>query len=148
MAKKQLAQINIAHMKAPKDDPIMKEFVDFLDPINKLAEESPGFVWRLVGEPTEPSPWEDMVIINISVWEDIESLKHFTYHTVHSYFVKSRKKWFEHLGKPHYVMWWVEAGHIPTVAEAAGKLDFLEKNGPSPAAFTFAKSFTGNQIIK
>lgn len=144
MAKKQLAQINIAHMKAAKDDPIMKEFVDFLDPINKLAEESKGFVWRLVGEPTEPSPWHEMVIINLSVWEDIESLKDFTYNTAHSYFVRSRKKWFEHLGRPHYVMWWVAEGHIPSLAEAAEKLTLLETNGPSKDAFTFAHSFPAN----
>ncbi len=141
MAKKQLAQINIAHMKAAPNDPIMKEFVDFLNPINKLADESPGFVWRLVGEPNEPSPWNDMFIINMSVWEDIETLKDFTYNTAHSYFVRSRKKWFQHIGTPHYVLWWVEAGHIPTLAEAAEKLKMLEKEGATQNAFTFAKPF-------
>lgn len=144
MVTKQLAQINIAHMKAAQDDPIMKEFVDFLNPINKLAEESKGFVWRLVGEPSEPSPWNDMVIINMSVWADIESLKGFTYNTAHSYFVRSRKKWFEHLGRPHHVMWWVEEGHIPSLAEAAERLDLLSENGPSQDAFTFAHSFPAN----
>lgn len=138
----QLAQINIAHMKAAQNDPIMKEFVDFLDPINKLADESPGFIWRLVGEPTESAPWNDMVIINMSVWENIETLKDFTYNTAHSYFVRSRKKWFQHLGTPHYVMWWIEEGHIPTLAEAAEKLELLEKRGSSPEAFTFAKPFS------
>ncbi|MEM1123643.1 MAG: DUF3291 domain-containing protein [Bacteroidota bacterium] len=140
----QLAEINIAHMKAAQDDPIMKEFVDFLNPINQLAEESPGFVWRLVGEPTEPSPWHHMVIINMSVWESIEALKHFTYNTVHSYFVRSRKKWFEHMERPHYVMWWVEEGHIPTLAEATKKLELLDKNGPTQAAFTFARPFSSH----
>jgi len=145
MFKKQLAQINIAHMKAAKEDPIMKEFVDFLDPINKLAEESPGFIWRLVGEPEEPSPWKDMVIINMSVWENIETLKDFTYNTAHSYFVRSRKKWFQHLGTPHYVMWWVDEGHIPSLAEAAEKLKLLAQNGPTQEAFTFAKPFSTNR---
>ncbi len=144
MVKKQLAQINIAYMKAAQDDPIMKEFVDFLNPINKLAEESPGFIWRLVGESTEPSPWNDMVIINMSVWDNIETLKDFTYNTAHSYFVRSRKKWFQHLGTPHYVLWWVEAGHIPTLAEAAEKLDVLTQKGSSPEAFTFAKPFSAD----
>jgi len=141
MAKKQLAQINVARMKAAQDDPIMKEFVDFLDPINKLADESPGFIWRLVGEPTEPSPWSDMFIINMSVWEDIQTLKEFTYNTAHSYFVRSRKKWFQHLGTPHYVLWWVESGHIPTLTEASEKLELLANNGASYEAFTFAKPF-------
>ncbi|WP_019504412.1 DUF3291 domain-containing protein [Pleurocapsa sp. PCC 7319] len=42
-----LAQINIALMKAPLDNPIMAEFADALDKINEVAEASPGFVWRL-----------------------------------------------------------------------------------------------------
>ena len=141
MPKKYLAQINIAHMKAVKEDPIMKEFVDFLDPINKLAEESPGFIWRLVGEPNEATPWNNMVIINMSVWKNIETLKDFTYNTAHSYFVRSRKKWFQHLGTPHYVMWWINEGHIPTLAEAAEKLELLAQNGSTQDAFTFAKPF-------
>lgn len=138
---KQLAQINIARRKASLEDSMMKEFVDFLGPVNQLAEESPGFIWRLVTEPTAASPWDDMVIINMSVWKDIESLKHFTYKTVHSYFVKSRKKWFHHLDKPHYVMWWIEEGHIPTLEEAAEKLAFLDEHGASPAAFNFVNTF-------
>ena len=142
MAKKQLAQINIAQMKADKTDPIMKEFVDFLDPINKLADESNGFIWRLVDATTIASPWDnEMLIINMSIWEDIPALKNFTYHTAHSYFVKNRKKWFHILEQPHYVLWWVEAGHIPTLAEAAEKLHLLEQNGPTLDAFTFAHTF-------
>ena len=141
MANFQLAQINIAHMLGAKEDPIMKEFVDFLDPINQLADDSPGFVWRLVGEPTEPSPWPDRVIINMSVWESLEDLKNFTYHTVHSYFVRSRKKWFQHLGRPHYVLWWVPAGHIPTLAEAAVKLKQLDREGPTATAFNFQRTY-------
>ena len=78
-----LAEINIARMKGVNiDDPIMQEFVDNLDLINGLAESSPGFIWRLKDESdnaTDINPYNDeQVIVNVSVWEDIESLKQFT----------------------------------------------------------------------
>lgn len=41
-----LAQINIAKMLAPLEDPVMADFVNNLEPMNLLAEKSPGFVWR------------------------------------------------------------------------------------------------------
>ena len=91
----QLAQVNIARMKAPLDDPMMKEFFDFLGPINQLAEDSPGFIWRLKDEEGTSAvnlelPFDDqLLLLNMSVWEDFESLRMFTYKTVHSYFVKS-----------------------------------------------------------
>lgn len=147
MQKKQLAQINIARMKAPLDDPIMKEFVDFLDPINKLAEESPGFVWRLKDKDGGSStnidvPVEDeMIIINMSVWEDFESLKTYVYQTVHSYFVRSSKRWFDKMEKPHMALWWVDAGHEPTVEEALERLAMIENQGVGPEAFLFGKAY-------
>ena len=46
-----IAQVNIARMNAPLDDPIMEGFVARLDEINALADRSPGFVWRLQNDP-------------------------------------------------------------------------------------------------
>lgn len=150
MQKKQLAQINIARMQAPLDDPLMKEFVDFLAPINQLAEESPGFVWRLKDKDGGSStnielPIKDeMVIINMSVWEDLESLKSYVYQTVHSYFVRSSKRWFDKMEKPHMALWWIKVGHEPTVEEALERLAMLEKKGVGPDAFLFGKAFGPN----
>lgn len=147
MQKKHLAQINIARMKAPLDDPIMKEFVDFIAPINKLAEESPGFVWRLKDEEggssmnIEVPVKDDMIIINMSVWEDFDSLKTYVYQTVHSYFVRSSKRWFDKMDKPHMALWWVEAGHQPTVEEAFQRLSMIEREGVGPEAFLFGKTY-------
>ena len=45
-----LAQINLARLVAPLDDPKISEFVAQLAPINALADEAPGFVWRLKSE--------------------------------------------------------------------------------------------------
>ena len=139
----QLAQINIARMLAPLESEAMKEFRDFLAPVNLLAESSPGFVWRYRDENAFrfEMPWEDdMVIVNMSVWKDVESLKNFTYQTVHSYFLKSRKKWFHQLDHPHTVMWWVNDGYIPSLIEAKAKLDLLEKKGPTEDAFLFPQA--------
>ncbi len=147
MKKKHLAQINIAQMKAPLDDPIMKEFVDFINPINTLAEESPGFIWRLKDKDggssmnIEVPVQHEMIIINMSVWEDLESLKSYVYQTVHSYFVRSSKRWFDKMEKPHMALWWVDAGHEPTVAEAMERLAMIENDGAGPEAFLFGKTY-------
>ncbi|WP_343487904.1 DUF3291 domain-containing protein [Allomuricauda sp. d1] len=138
-----LAQANIARFKAPLTDPQMKEFVDFLEPVNRFAEESKGFVWRLKDEQGRPASYlespfkDDMMAINISVWEDVESFKNFVYGSVHSYFLRNKKKWFDLKGTSLFVMWWMPEGQMPTLDMAKEKLEALEANGPSPAAFTF-----------
>ena len=43
----QLAQINVGRIVAPVDDPRIADFIAQLDEVNRLAERSPGFVWRL-----------------------------------------------------------------------------------------------------
>lgn len=139
----QIAQINIAQMLAPLDSTTMKEFHDFLGPINLLAESSPGFVWRYRDEdhPDAAAPWDDnMLVVNMSVWASLEELQEFTYKTVHSYFIRSRKRWFHQLGHPHTVLWWVEDGHIPTLEEGKARLEQLERDGPTAAGFLFAQA--------
>lgn len=137
-----LAQANIAQFKARLDHPMMKEFVDFLDPVNKLAEESPGFVWRLKDEEGRPasyisSPFKnEMMAVNISVWEDIPSFKNFVYGTVHSYFLRNKKKWFDLNGTSQFVMWWMPAGEFPTIDLAKERLLELEENGDTPSSFS------------
>ncbi|MFJ4790482.1 DUF3291 domain-containing protein [Streptomyces sp. NPDC088794] len=39
------------------------------------------------------------------------------------------------------VLWWVPAGHRPTVAEAEERLLRLRADGPTPYAFTFRSPF-------
>jgi hypothetical protein len=145
MEKFHVAQINIARMKAPLDDPIMQAFVTGLDPINALADAAPGFVWRLQdesGDATSLRPFpDDYLIVNMSVWESVESLRLFTYKTAHVEYVRQRKVWFETLDQPIYALWWLPAGKIPTVAEAKIRLDHLIQHGDSPTAFTFGRPF-------
>ena len=146
MNKYQLAEINIARMKgASINDPIMKEFVDNLDKVNKLAEISPGFVWRFKDDSnnaTSFNPYNDeQVIINISVWESIEYLENYMYKTLHADFLKRRKEWFHRYGKVSMAMWWTPTGKFPTVQEAVDHLDYLEKNGATEKAFDFKTKF-------
>lgn len=142
-----LAQLNIARLAAPLDSPQLREFVDFLDPVNRFAEESPGFVWRLAGEEGQSSSFlppafdDPAILVNMSVWEDLATLQEFMYQTVHRYFLQSRRKWFEKLAGPHVVLWWVPAGTIPTVAQAQERLRLLETQGPTPEAFSLQVAF-------
>ncbi|WP_075342574.1 DUF3291 domain-containing protein [Tenacibaculum agarivorans] len=147
MNTKHLAQYNIIKLKDELNSPIVKEFRDFLAPVNLLAEESEGFIWRLKDEGGESAtdletPYEDkLIFINMSVWENYEFLKEYTYKTVHSYFLKSRKKWSNEIEGHKAVMWYVEKGHIPTVTEAKAKLDELNQNGSSPNAFSMTEIY-------
>ena len=142
-----IAELNIARLKAPLDSPLMKEFVDFLDPVNRFAEESPGYIWRLTAENGQPSSYlppafeDERIAANLTVWEDIESLHNFVYQTVHTYFLRSRKKWFEQAAEIQTVLWWIKKGHIPTVEEGKEKLRCLQENGPTADAFTFQDLF-------
>ena len=144
--KHQLAQINVARMIGVNiDDPVMKEFKDNLDRVNELAESSEGFVWRLKDDSNNASafdPYSDeQVIINISVWEDIESLESFTYKTFHSTFVRRRKEWFQKYGKAYYALWWIAAGGTPSIDESVAKLEQLQNEGPSPHVFSFKQTY-------
>ncbi|HEX5838148.1 MAG TPA: DUF3291 domain-containing protein [Anaerolineales bacterium] len=150
-----LAEFNISRLKAPLDSPVMKEFVDFLEPVNRFAEESTGYVWRLVAPDGQASSYlppafeDEMIVTNLTVWEDIESLKNFVYQTVHTYFLRSRKKWFEQVSDRQVVLWWIPKGHLPTLEEAKEKLRCLQEIGPGPDAFTFQDLFDseGNPIL-
>ncbi len=107
--------------------------------------ESPGFVWRLQtdeGNATSLRPTDDdMFLINMSVWKSIESLRAFTYTSAHVQVLRGRRAWFEQLAEAHLVLWWVPAGHIPSIPEALDRLALLRRDGPTPAAFTFRSPF-------
>lgn len=138
-----LAQINIAQARDSMESETMKGFVDRLDAINALADSSPGFVWRLQteeGDATSIQAFSDpMLIVNMSVWEDLESLKNYVYKSAHVELIRDRDAWFNKIKNVHQVLWWTPAGHIPTVQEGKEKLALLEKVGPGSDAFTFAK---------
>jgi len=141
----QLAQANVAHMRAPLEDPRMAGFVSQLERINALADQSPGFVWRLqseAGDATSIRAYDDPAILfNMSVWESLESLHAYVYKSDHVGPLRGRRAWFEPMSEPSLVLWWIRAGHTPTVAEACERLAPLRRAGPSQAAFTFRQPF-------
>lgn len=138
-----LAQINIAQAQNKMDSKHMKGFVDRLDEINALADQSPGFIWRLQtedGDATSIQAYNDSrMIINMSVWQDIESLKTFVYKSLHVELIQDRDAWFNKMLTLHQALWWIPAGHIPDITEGKAKLDHLQQHGPSKTAFTFAR---------
>lgn len=145
MSDYELAQLNIAQMLAPLESPVLADFVANLDRINALADQSPGFVWRLQsdeGDATSFRPFGEDVLVNLSVWKDIESLYDFVYKSAHVEIMRRRKEWFERLREAYTVLWWVPQGYRPTVEEAKAKLTHLRTHGPGPEAFTFKKPYS------
>ncbi|HSL76083.1 MAG TPA: DUF3291 domain-containing protein, partial [Candidatus Limnocylindrales bacterium] len=71
----------------------------------------------------------------------IEALRAFTYTSAHVRVLRQRRAWFEQLAAAHLVLWWVPAGHLPSIDEALDRLDRLRRDGPTPAAFTFRAPF-------
>ena len=138
---KKLAEINIGLLKAPIDHPSTSEFADNLDRINRIAESSPGFIWRLKDESnnaTSFNPYNnELIIINISVWQSAEHLKDFVFRSDHTNFLKRKKEWFEKLDPPYMAMWWIENDHMPDALEGKKRLDHLAAHGPSEYAFDF-----------
>jgi hypothetical protein len=79
--------------------------------------------------------------INLSVWESLEALQQFVYKSAHVGPLRDRKQWFEPIDGPILALWWVPAGHIPTVDEAIDRLRILKERGPCTDSFTFRKPF-------
>ena len=145
----QLAQVNIGRIRAPLDDPLMAGFTSRLERINAVADQSPGFVWRLQtpdGDATSIRAFEDdRILVNMSVRESFEALHRYVYEGPHQELLRGRRDWFLPYDGPMLALWWIPAGHVPTVEEAKGKLDELGKNGPSASAFTFRNPFPAPQ---
>ena len=141
----ELAQVNIARLKFPLDSPELKDFVDALDPVNADAEAAPGYVWRLQsegGDATDiPVFGDSWLIVNMSVWRDTDALTAYMYQGRHREMLSRRREWFERVREAMAVLWWVPAGHRPTVAEAEARLLHLRAHGPTPYAFTLRASF-------
>jgi heme-degrading monooxygenase HmoA len=140
-----LAQVNIALPREPLDSPALAQFVAALEPINALADASPGFVWRLQtddGDATGIRAFgDDRLIVNLSVWESLHALRAYVYSSGHREVLRRRREWFERSGEAFLALWWVPAGTLPTVADAEARLEHLREHGPTPYAFTFRESF-------
>jgi hypothetical protein len=145
MSRYHIAQVNIGRIRAELSDPIMAGFVNRLDEINALADGSAGFVWRLQtdeGNATYFRPFNDgRMLLNMSVWMDVESLREYVYQTAHRELLRQRQAWFEKFAGAYLALWWVPTGHIPGIDEAKQRLAHLETHGPTEFAFNFQRIF-------
>jgi Domain of unknown function (DUF3291) len=141
----ELAQLNIGIIKGPMDSPVMADFAAGLARINALADRSPGFVWRLqteAGDATAIRPFDDEnLLLNMSVWRDVESLNEYVYGSAHVDLMRRRREWFERMREAFLVLWWVPKGHRPSIPEAIARLELLRAKGPTAEAFTFRQAF-------
>lgn len=141
-----LAQINVGRFLYDRDDPANADFMNALDPVNAQADAAPGFVWRLVGDGNDatdlvPDESDLQMLVNMSVWTDVEALTAYVYRNAdHLAIMRRRKEWFEKV-EVHQALWWVPVGHIPTVAEGMERVATLRATGPTADAFTFREPF-------
>jgi hypothetical protein len=140
-----LAQVNVARLRASLDAPEMRGFAAALDPVNRLADRSPGFVWRLPAAHGQAVPAAagagPRALVNVSVWESYEALHAYVYRSAHARYLRDRARWFEPAAQPSAALWWVAAGSRPTAEEAQRRLAYLRRYGPSPSAFTLRRRF-------
>lgn len=140
-----LAQLNIARMLFENDSEKMRDFSEALDPVNTSADFSPGFVWRLASGDEDSE--EDLIfgepgwLVNVSVWDSVDALKSFIRSDLHLSIMRRRREWFEAQEEATMVLWWIPAGHEPTVKEAEERLLALRRHGPTPFAFSFSEPF-------
>ena len=147
----ELAQANIARLKAPLDSPQLKDFVEALDPVNAVADAADGFVWRLQsdsGNATDVAVFGDeWLILNMSTWRDVNALTAFMYQGQHRELLGRRYEWFERLEEAMAALWWVPAGHRPTVAEAEERILHLREHGATGYAFTLRRAFAAGGSV-
>jgi len=139
-----IAQLNIAHLIESIDSPRLSDFVENLERINRLAEESPGFVWRLQteeGDATSVDFFGSDYVVNLSVWDSIDTLHRYVYRSAHVEMLRRKKEWFHKMKNAYQVLWWLPAGSTPTIDEAAKRLALVRRLGPTKDAFTFKNAF-------
>ncbi|WP_088891717.1 DUF3291 domain-containing protein [Leptolyngbya ohadii] len=141
-----LAQINTARLRAPLDAPEMADFVAQIQGINAIADDDPGFVWRLRGEGADDAtsirPFDDdQILVTMTVWKSVEALSNYVYRGAHAGIMRDRRRWFEKLDQQILALWWIPVGHLPTIEEAKERLAHLQQHGSTPYAFTFGKPF-------
>ncbi|MBI1378417.1 MAG: DUF3291 domain-containing protein [Frankiales bacterium] len=139
-----LAQLNIAHLAHDLDHPDLAPFVASLEPVNAMADAAPGFVWRLQeenGNATDVRPWGPTIIVNLSTWTDVESLREYVYSGAHVEVLRQRRAFFTPVPVDTLVLWWVPEGHRPSLVEAKERLDHLRAHGPTAHAFTLRVPF-------
>jgi hypothetical protein len=140
-----LAQVNVGRLLAPLDDPLMAGYVALRPTVDSLARRSRGFIWRRTGPGStskETDLYDDpMIIANVSVWAGLTEFADFVYRSQHLEVLKRGAEWFDPLDGPHYALWWVRRGHLPSAEEARERMEHLRRHGETPHAFSLTTTF-------
>jgi hypothetical protein len=142
-----LAQTNLAEVRfGDVNAPQLADFHAALDPVHAVAEATPGFVWRMHFDYSDPANrpvifGRDDYLFTLSVWEDLEGLRGFVYGGAHAEIMARRREWFERHTESYMGLWWIPAGTLPTVRDAEERLASLRAKGSTPFAFTFREPF-------
>ncbi len=153
---RKLAFMTIGILKAPVGEAEVQGFVDRIPSVYGAAEATHGFIARSVrnvetwehswGQVEAPSCYpplenENQLAMTLSLWQDLESVAAFAYHGAHSEALSKRKEWFQALGLPNYVAWWVEDGHKIDWKQGGERMDHLHAHGPTAFAFNLTAPF-------
>jgi len=148
----ELAQVNIMRLRAPLDSPELAAFVAALDPVNGLADQAPGFVWRLETEEGNSTALrifgDDTLLVNMSIWRSLEAMTDYVYRTAHAAIMRRRREFALPIVEAHVALWWVPEGHRPTIAEAEERLAHLRAHGPTSFAFGIKSPFAAPSAVR
>ena len=137
-----LAQLNLARFRLPAADPANADYLAALAEVDAAAEGRPGLVWRMreAGQVATDDA-DPRTVANLSVWTGLDALADFVYRDpAHRGLMRRRRDWFDRM-EISLVLWWVPAGHAPTLAEGRDRLALLGTSGPTERAFTFSRAF-------
>lgn len=142
-----LAQLNLARAKHPLTSAEMADFVSMIAEVNAAAEAADGFIWRLRDDGGDGAlgvrlsgddPETADLLVNMSVWRDLDALRAFVIDDPgHRGVMKRRAEWFHRALEPMTVCWYVAEGEIPTTEDAEARLTELRLSGPSSELFEF-----------
>jgi hypothetical protein len=148
-----VALLTTGVMVGRETDPRMQGFFDRIDAAFAAAAASPGFCaaagydednpWHINARPAlfAEEEYAGRVTDTLSVWESLEQVFAFAYSGIHAEAMSKRKEWLIDGDWPSYVAWWVDDDHMPTWEEGYARHALLQRNGATPAAFTFKQPF-------
>ena len=136
-----IAQMNWGRLKFSLKDKRMAEFADSLNEVYSLAENHPGFIWRMSDKQSESQladlGFDKFISSTVSVWKDINSLKDYTYNSLHGVYLKRSSEWFKKIDGPQLVIWNTDNDAKPTFKESFNRLEYLKNNGSTDYAYSW-----------
>jgi len=144
-----IAQMNWGRMKFAPNDARAREFMGSLATVYELAEQHPGFIWRIpdgvIASELSSKGFDNRMSATVSVWQGVEALRDYTFNTMHGAFLNRTSEWFEKVEGPQLVIWAVNADSRPSFLDAWDRLQHLKLNGPSEKGYGWPAQNHGQQ---